>query len=166
MCRGWKKWGSDSLDETESSRSVKDITWNAWSWLYAKAQWCSKKKKSAINCSEKINIQHTPNFTNFSFNILHIWGRAGLNGLSQMSWERGWVLSVRTTISPARFKTAWQMKPCSEHLGLHAQLSMSPSLIVLTNFTPSYQENLGQELYMLKDSKWDTAALKTGLWQL
>lgn len=43
-------------------------------------------KTSAINCSEEINIQHTPNLANYSFTILHIWGRAKLNnGLGQMS---------------------------------------------------------------------------------
>ena len=44
-------------------------------------------KTSAINCSEEINIQHTPNLANYSFKILHIWGRARLNNeLDQMSF--------------------------------------------------------------------------------
>lgn len=62
-----------------------------------------------------------------------------------------------------------QIKPCSEHLGLrlrsrcvglHTSLYVSPTLLVLTHFSPGCWENLGQKSYILGDSKWDGAALK------
>lgn len=46
----------------------------------------TQQKKSAINCSEQINIQHIQHLANCSFKILHISGWIRLNGLSQMSF--------------------------------------------------------------------------------
>lgn len=84
MCRGWKKWGSDSLDETESSRSVKDITWNAWSWLYAKAQWCSKKKKNLQSAAQKRSTFSTLR-TSLTFHLIFCTSGAGQDW---MGWAK------------------------------------------------------------------------------
>lgn len=46
----------------------------------------TQQKKSAINCSEQINIQHIQHLAKCSFKILHISVWIRQNGLSQMSF--------------------------------------------------------------------------------
>lgn len=79
-----------------------------------------KKKKSAINCLEEIIIQQTQNLANYSLKILHIWGRARLNSLSQMLYI-GEIVSAEYQTNHFFLpdsKRSLQIKPCSEHLGL------------------------------------------------